>query len=102
MGKNAINYARIGWTWNALWGPTIVVRQRGNRPRPTALLSLIPSRRTDAAHGRIGYLEHGLFPSPNRRMILSFGTADNGHEKRSKGNSEEPFANRGCARFARA
>ena len=40
MGKNAINYARIGWTWNALWGPTIVVRQRENRPRPTALFSL--------------------------------------------------------------
>ena len=35
-------------------------------------------------------------------MILSFGTADSGHEKRSKGNSEEPFANKGCASLARA
>ena len=25
MGKNAINYARIGWTWNALWVPTTAV-----------------------------------------------------------------------------
>gem|GEM_PF-4924030 len=32
----------------------------------------------------------------------SFITAGSGHEKRSKGNSEEPFANRGCTRFARA
>ena len=35
-------------------------------------------------------------------MSSSFITAGSGHEKRSKGNSEEPFANRGCARFARA
>ena len=35
-------------------------------------------------------------------MILSFAAVGNRYEKRSKGNSEEPFANRGCARFARA
>ena len=35
-------------------------------------------------------------------MNSPFVTTNSGHEKRSKGNFEEPFAYRGCARFARA